>query len=68
MPQSRPLPVVGARCHELRIQDAGITWRLVYRADPDAVVILEIFSKKTRTTPRDVIDSSKKGLRGYDDA
>jgi phage-related protein len=68
MPQSRPLPVVGARCHELRIQDAGITWRLVYRTDPDAVVILEIFSKKTRTIPRDVIDSCKRRLKGYDDA
>jgi phage-related protein len=68
MPQSRPLPVVGARCHELRIQDVGITWRLVYRADPDAVVILEVFSKKTRTTPRDVIDRCRRRLRDYDDA
>ncbi len=25
MPQSRPLPVVGARCHELRVRDAGLT-------------------------------------------
>jgi phage-related protein len=68
MPQSRSLPVVGARCHELRIQDAGVTWRLVYRTDPDAVVILEVFSKKTRTTPRDVIDRCRRRLRDYDDA
>jgi hypothetical protein len=25
---------------------------LVYRTEPDAVVILEVFGKKTRTTPR----------------
>jgi phage-related protein len=68
IPQSRPLAVVAARCHEPRIQDAGITWRLVYRTDPDAVVIIEVFSKKTRTTPRDVIDRCRRRLRDYDNA
>ena len=68
MPQSRPTPGTGVRCHELRIQDAGVTWRLVYRTDPDAVVILEIFRKKTRTTPRDVIDRCRRRLKDYDDA
>jgi phage-related protein len=68
MPQSRPMPAIGARCHELRSQDAGVTWRLVYRIDPDAVVILEIFAKKTRTTPRDVVDRCRRRLRDYDNA
>ena len=68
MPQSRPMPAIGVRCHELRILDTGITWRLVYRTDPDAVVILEVFGKKTRTTPRDVIDRCRRRLRDYDDA
>ena len=27
LPHSRPLPALGARCHELRIQDAQVTWR-----------------------------------------
>lgn len=27
MPHSRPMPSVGARCHELRIVDADLTWR-----------------------------------------
>jgi phage-related protein len=40
----------------------------VYRTDPDAVVILEIFGKKTRTTPRDVIDRCRRRLRDYDNA
>jgi phage-related protein len=30
MPQSRPMPAVGARCHELRIIDERVTWRIVY--------------------------------------
>jgi phage-related protein len=45
MPQSRPMPVVGIRCHELRIQDVNSIWRIIYRTDIDAIVILEIFEK-----------------------
>ena len=41
LPQSRPMPVVRPRCHELRVRDAGADWRIVYRLDADAVVILE---------------------------
>lgn len=68
MPHSRPMPVIGLRCHELRINDADATWRIVYRIDPDAIVILEIFSKKTSKTPRDVIDVCRKRLKEYEDA
>lgn len=38
LPHSRPMPSVGARCHELRIQDEDRTWRLMYRLDGDAIV------------------------------
>src|SRR3972149_10757687 len=55
MPRSRPMPAIGPRCHELRIKDAGVTWRIIYRVDPDAIVILEVFSKKTPRTPEAVI-------------
>ncbi|MEO6237418.1 MAG: type II toxin-antitoxin system RelE/ParE family toxin [Vicinamibacterales bacterium] len=67
LPASRPMPIVGRRCHELRIVDADQTWRIIYRLDPDAVVIAEVFSKKTTTTPTTVIDSSRTRLRHYDD-
>lgn len=66
MPQSRPMPTIGPRCHELRINDEGGTWRIVYRVDPDAVVILEVFSKKTAQTPKPVIDNCKRRLKDYD--
>lgn len=62
------MPSVGPRCHELRIGDAGVTWRIVYRTDVDAIVIVEVFAKKTRATPKAVIDACKKRLRDYDDA
>ena len=68
MPQSRPMPVVGPRCHELRVRDAEAVWRIVYRLDSDAVVILEIFAKKTRPTPKTVIDACTRRLREYDHA
>lgn len=36
LPHSRPLPIIGARCHELRVVDRESTWRVVYRTDADA--------------------------------
>lgn len=29
LPHSRPMPVVGSRCHELRVRDANADWRIV---------------------------------------
>jgi len=68
MPQSRPMPSIAARCHELRINDARATWRIVYRIDSDAVVILEVFNKKTPRTPKTVMEICKRRLKEYDDA
>jgi phage-related protein len=45
LPHSRPMPSIGLRCHELRIVDAAVTWRIVYRVDADAIVIAVVFSK-----------------------
>jgi phage-related protein len=66
LPHSRPMPSVGARCHELRINDVDNTWRIIYRIDVDAIVILEVFPKKTGKTPKKVIDICKQRLRHYD--
>jgi phage-related protein len=66
LPHSRPMPTIGTRCHELRIVDEAHTWRVVYRTDPDAVVILEVFSKKTQQTPKHVIETCKKRLLQYE--
>ena len=66
MPWSRPMPSVGPRCHELRITDEKTEWRIMYRIDKDALVILEVFQKKTRQTPQQVIETCKRRLRQYD--
>ena len=64
--QSRPMPSIGARCHELRIVDENLNWRIVYRIEPDAIVILEVFEKKTNLTPKPVTDVCKKRIKEYE--
>jgi len=66
MPHSRPMPTIGKRCHELRIPDDRVSWRIIYRIDADAIVIVEVFSKKTGKTPTSVIETCKARLREYD--
>lgn len=67
MPQSRPMPSIGSRCHELRINDVNKTWRIIYRIDEDAIVIADVFAKKTNKTPEEVINKSQQRLKRYDD-
>jgi phage-related protein len=52
----------------LRINDARVAWRIIYRIDSDAIVIWEVFSKKSRETPRSVIDACKRRIKEYDNA
>ncbi len=66
LPHSRPMPSIGSRCHELRVDDLNATWRIVYRIYPDAIVILEVFEKKTQKTPKTVIDNCKRRIRLYE--
>jgi phage-related protein len=66
LPHSRPMPAIGTRCHELRVNDATKTWRIVYRIDTDAIVILGVFEKKSQATPKDVLDNCKRRIRLYD--
>jgi phage-related protein len=67
MPASRPMPLIGKRCHELRLVDEDSTWRVIYRIDDDAIVIADVFTKKTQATPRNVIEACQQRLRQYDD-
>ena len=38
------------------------------RVDSDAVILIEVFNKKTTQTPKRVIETCKKRLKEYDDA
>jgi phage-related protein len=62
LPHSRPMPIIGNACHELRVQDAGVTWRIICSVHADAIVILEVFEKKTTKTPKSVVRACDKRL------
>ena len=66
LPQSRPMSLIGTRCHELRVNDENKTWRIVYRIDADAIAILEVFEKKSQKTPQEVIENCRRRIREYD--
>ena len=68
MPQAEPLPDVGKRCGALRVRDAEHNWRIMYRIDPDAVLILEVYAKKTQKIPDDIIERCRNRLKRYDEA
>lgn len=66
LPHSRPMPSIGLRCHELRIVDEKKSWRIVYRIDSDAIVILEVFRKATKQTPQRIVADCKRRLSQYE--
>lgn len=65
LPISRPMPSIGSSCHELRLVDENKSWRIIYSIERDAIVILEVFEKKSQKTPKDVIENCKRRLRMY---
>ncbi len=68
MPYSRPMASIGRRVHELRVDDreSRLAWRIIYRIDPDAILVVHWFHKKIQQTPKDVINLCKKRLKDYD--
>jgi phage-related protein len=68
MPDSRPMPTIGHRCHEIRVSDKDSWWRVIYRTDQDAILIGDVFQKKRSNTPQSVIENCRRRFRKYDDA
>lgn len=65
-PLSRPMPRIGPRCHELRVDYRKVRWRIVYRTDTDAILVIDLFIKKDRLTPERIIGRCISRLAGYD--
>ena len=65
LPRSRPMPSIGKSCHELRIVDKNVTWRIIYHIADDTIVILDVFTKKTKRTPKNVIEACTKRLKRF---
>jgi phage-related protein len=68
MPHLRTMTSIGARCHELRIQDHPNSWRIILRLDPEAVVVLDVFRKQSEKTPESVVQNCRRRLALYDAA
>ena len=66
MPLSRPMPSIGARCHELRVRDEDHNWRIIYRIDHDRILLVDVFPKTAQQTPKHVIAACKARLKIYD--
>ena len=67
MPESRPMPGIGQGCHELRITDVEqqIEWRVVYCVGKLAIGILDVFEKKTKTTPQNTIMNCRRRFAAF---
>jgi phage-related protein len=48
-PASRPMPDIGPHCHELRIDDGDLTWRIAYHIDSEAIVCLKRRAERLRS-------------------
>lgn len=68
MPNSRPMPSMGTRCHELGIRDTDSNWRIVYRINRDAILLLDVCRKTTERTRSRVIAICRRRLKSYDQA
>ena len=68
MPHCRSLKAAGRSCYELRVRDAGVNWRLVFRVDHDAVVVAGLFTKTSRAATDRLIEKSRRRLAEYDAA
>jgi len=68
MPHSRSMKNIGRACSELRVRDAGVNWRLVYRVDQDAIVVVGLFVKMSRAATDRIIEVCRKRLSQYDAA
>jgi phage-related protein len=65
MPHSRPMPGIAPGCHELRIRDGNQQWRLIYHLAPQAILILDVFAKKTQATPKTVMAACRRRLAEF---
>jgi len=48
------------------VNDSNSTWRIIYRIDNNAIIILDVFQKKTGETPKSIIEACSRRARRYD--
>jgi len=60
------MPSIGTRCHELRINDENLTFRIINRIYTDAILNLDVYEKKTNRTPKSIIDICKQRINRFE--
>lgn len=69
MPNSRPMPAVGAGVSELRVKVEDGSYRVFYyTASPLGILVFHAFVKKTQRTPPLEMDVARKRLKELLDA
>lgn len=64
MPFSRPMPILGSGCHEMRFKDSyGIYRAFYYLKLEEKILVFHVFGKKTQKTPDHEIEIGKKKLK-----
>lgn len=64
MPHSLPMPIVALGVDELRVKDESGQYRaFVVRKTPRGILVLHVFMKKSRETPRDAIELARRRLK-----
>ena len=60
----KPLKTVGAGVREIRVRDTAGAFRVIYAAQfRDAIFVLHVFQKKTRTTSQKDIELARARLK-----
>jgi phage-related protein len=64
MPLSRPMPIIGAGVHELRLKDRSGVYRILYALVREGTVhVLHAFKKTAQATPRRNIELAQRRLK-----
>lgn len=64
MPLSRPMPIVAAGVHEIRLRGDDGHFRVFYfTASEDGILVIHAFVKKTEQTPQTQIKTARKRLK-----
>jgi phage-related protein len=66
MPHTRKLPDLCPRCYELRIRDKDKWYRIIFRIDSDAIILVHVFEKKSNKITKSVLDTCRKRIKQYD--
>lgn len=67
MPQSKKIRDLCPRCHMMRIKDKDKWYRIIYRIDSDAIVLLHIFEKKSNKISKSILKICRQRMKQYDD-